>query len=311
MPESVQWENRDIAPIEENHQKGEAANKIPIETVGHQSNSMFSASDSLETENGSFPTAPHSNVSSSSPIEPDMTHGDAVEVCSLPGEFPEASSIEVVPNNHGGRGFLEWEVEKIIGEEMIEDETYYLVKWGTSQVKADDAQGMSDLIEEWERRNTSTQDQEEYDQEEYDQEEYDQEEYDQEEYDQEEYDMTEDDDFTSRSSQNGLEVISIIGTLPSSDDDQSSFEWEVKRIVGEDIDQEGRYYRVDWKETLVRAKDMRKMSDLIGAWEERKAAIEEEEAEELGHRPKRGHGDSMARNKMGRAPNKRQKKGLR
>ncbi|KAM0188497.1 hypothetical protein ACHAPI_010604 [Fusarium lateritium] len=284
MPVSIQWENRDIAPTEENHQKGEAANKTPIETVGRQSNSMFSASDSLETENVSFPTAPHSNVSSSSPIEPDMTHGDAVEVCSLPGEFPEASSIEVVPNNHGSRGFLEWEVENIIGEEMIEGQTYYLVKWGTSQVKADDAQGMSDLIEEWERRNTSTQDQEEYDQ--------------------EEYDITEDE-------HDGLEVVSIIGTLPSSDDDQSSFEWEVKRIVGEDIDQEGRYYRVDWKETLVRAKDMRKMSDLIGAWEERKAAIEEEEAEELGHRPKRGHGDSMARNKMGRAPNKRQKKGLR
>lgn len=286
VSESVQCEHRNIASVDENPQKGEVADKITIETVVCPSSGMPSASDSLEAENESFPTTRHSTSSSNSPIEPDVTRGDIVEVCSPPGEFSEASSIEVLPNNHGSEGLLEWEVEEIIGEETIEGETYYLVKWGTSQVHADDAQGISELIEQWERRNRNTQDQAESG-------------------------MTEDNDFTSPSSHNGLEDVPIIETLPSSNEDQTSFEWEVKRIIGEDIDQDGCYYRVDWKETLVCAKVMRKMSDLTGAWEERKAAIEEGEAEELGHRPKRGHGDSMTREEIGRAQYKRQKRGLR
>ncbi|KAM0347526.1 hypothetical protein ACHAP4_011326, partial [Fusarium culmorum] len=218
--------------------------------ISHLPSDILGAYECHETEKDDHPATPFLTgltYSPASTIELGVTGDDTTESYLSKEDDADTSSIEVKPLES-----LEWGVEKIIGEETIGGIRHYLVKWLESWVVADNSQGMSELVQAWDKGKMGPEDEERSN-------------------------VSQDGAITSTSIDYDLEEFPTIRTLTIDDEDCTSAEWEVKKIVEEKEDAGNLYYLVDWKETLVDGRKMEGMDRLIGAWEESKTAIEEEE----------------------------------
>ncbi|PTD02553.1 hypothetical protein FCULG_00012567 [Fusarium culmorum] len=250
LPESTPPEIECIDVQGSHYGNGEDSDKHTRGEISHRSSDILGAYECLETEKDDHPATPcltGPTYSSASTMEPGVTGDDTTDSYLSQEDHAPTLNIEVMPLES-----LEWGVEKIIGEETIHGIRHYLVKWLESWVVADNSQGMSELVQAWEKGMMGPEDEERSN-------------------------VSQDGAITSTSIDYDLEEVPAIRILTIDDEDCTSAEWEVKKIVEEKEDAGNLYYLVDWKETLVDGRKMEGMDRLIGAWEESKTAIEEEE----------------------------------